>query len=561
VLKHDGGPDKNEDYDLHKTAIYRVYSSIMRPLLDRKLAQWGLILLVMALFGVSGLLVMTRRVPLKMLPFDNKNEFQVVIDMPEGTTLERTAAATDAIAQHLLTLNEVRDVSTFVGTSSPMDFNGMVRHYYLRGGPNVADIRINLMDKDERQQQSHAIALRVRNDLQAIAERYDANIKIVELPPGPPVISTITVEVYGEPFHDYAMLQGAAQQLASRLRGEPGVVDVDTSIEAEQRRYLFVTDKEKAALAGLSTTDVAQLIQAALNGSDVTTLHDGDEVDPTPIRIRLPLADRSSIANLENLYIAGAGRSMVQLGEIGSFVETAVGQTIYHKNLRQVVYVFADTAGRPPATAILDTQGDVPLAPGIEAVWSGEGEWKITLDVFRDLGIAFGAACIGIYLLLVIETGSYFMPVILMISIPLTIIGIMPGFWLLNVIGNVPVDGWDNPVFFTATAMIGMIALSGIAVRNAILLIDFIHHGRREGKPMRQAILESGAVRLTPIFLTASTAMLAAIPITLDPIFSGLAWALIFGLLVSTTFTLVLIPMIYWMIYRPRSDANEAATR
>jgi multidrug efflux pump subunit AcrB len=567
LLKHDGGADDKDDYDLHRTPIYRVYSSVMRPLLDRRLAQWCLITVVLALFGLSGWLVMTRRVPLKMLPFDNKNEFQVVVDMPEGTTLERTAAATDALARYLLTQSEVRDVSTFVGTASPMDFNGMVRHYYLRSGANVADIRINLMDKDHRQQQSHGIALRVRNDLRTIAQRYDANIKIVELPPGPPVISTITVEVYGRPFDDYARLQQAARRIEARLRDEPGVVDVDTSIEAQQRRYLFVTDKEKAALAGLTTADVAQLITAALDGRDVTMLRDDNDVNPTPIRIRLPLADRSSIAKLENLYIAtsgggggsGGGDSgggvMVQLGEIGSFVETTVNQMIYHKNLRQVVYVFADTAGRPPATAILDTQGDVTLPEGIEAVWSGEGEWKITLDVFRDLGLAFGAACIGIYLLLVIETGSYFLPVVLMISIPLTIIGIMPGFWLLNLISDVPIDGWDNPVFFTATAMIGMIALSGIAVRNAILLIDFIHHGQREGKPMRQAILESGAVRLTPIFLTASTAMLAAIPITLDPIFSGLAWALIFGLLVSTSFTLVLIPMIYWMIYRPRTDA------
>ncbi len=258
---------------------------------------------------------------------------------------------------------------------------------------------------------------------------------------------------------------------------------------------------------------------------------------------------------------------MVQLGELGRFMETTRDQTIYHKNLKPVAYVFAETAGRPPAEAIIDMAGD--LRPGGEGpdipssfdiVWAGEGEWKITVDVFRDLGIAFAAACIGIYILLVYETGSYFMPLVLMISIPLTIIGIMPGFWLLNLLFDRPVGPsghtFDNPIFFTATAMIGMIALSGIAVRNAILLIDFIHAAMKEGKDLKQAILDSGAVRFRPIFLTAGTAMLAAIPITLDPIFSGLAWALIFGLFVSTAFTLLVIPVVYWLVYRQAGDRS-----
>ncbi|MCC6580036.1 MAG: efflux RND transporter permease subunit [Phycisphaeraceae bacterium] len=537
------------------TWLYKFYAAVASPFLARRKLAWTLMLVTCGLFVLSCLLVATRRVPLKMLPFDNKNEFQVVVDMPEGTTLERTAAVTDALAQHLRRQSEVTHVTTYVGLSSPMDFNGLVRHYYLRQGSNVADIRVNLIDKDDRAQQSHAMVLRLRLDMAKLAESLGANVKIVEMPPGPPVISTVTVEVYGQPFHDYSRIQEQAKKVEDRLRREPGVVDVDSTVEAEQTRWIFVTDKEKAALAGLSTQAVAQTLAAALGGKDIATLHDENEVNPLPIRLQLPLADRSDIAKLENLYMAAPG-GMVQLREVGKFEQSVVDQTIYHKNLRPVVYVFGEMAGRSPAEAVLACQGSTGVDPAFPVEWAGEGEWKITVDVFRDLGIAFAAACLGIYVLLVYETGSFFMPVILMISIPLTVIGIMPGFWLLNVFGGGPVAGvgsYANPVFFTATAMIGMIALSGIAVRNAILLIDFIHVAQRRGQALKQAILDSGAVRMRPIFLTAGTSVLAAIPITLDPIFSGLAWALIFGLFVSTAFTLLIIPVVYWMIYGERA--------
>jgi len=583
VLKGEYGKREEKPYVLEDSLVYRAYRAVIAPMLERRAARWTLLGVMVVLFGFSCWLAMDRRVPLKMLPFDNKNELQVVVDMPEGTTLERTEAVTADLARYLRGVGEVTDVTTYVGTASPMDFNSMVRHYYLRRGPNVADIRVNFVHKYERRQQSHEMALRIRNDLTAIAQRGGANIKVVEVPPGPPVLSTVVAEIYGQPYHSYDDLTVAARTVGQRLAEEPGVVDVDDTIEAEQVKLRFILDKEKAALAGLSTAEVAEVVQAAVAGTSVSVMRLGDEVNPLSIVIQLPVAKRSDVALLSQMYVSGRGGRMVQLAELGRFEQTRVDQTIYHKNQRRVVYVFGEMAGRAPAEAILDVQADRDIASaasarplaarsyldngggvgwsvgdGIEVVFSGEGEWKITIDVFRDLGIAFAAACMGIYILLVYETGSYLMPLILMISIPLTIIGIMPGFWLLNAIGVHtvgPAGGtlfgnlWPTPTFFTATGMIGMIALSGIAVRNAILLIEFVHKGTAAGKPLTQAIIESGAVRFRPIFLTAGTAMLAAWPITLDPIFSGLAWALIFGLFVSTAFTLVVIPTVYYMAY------------
>ena len=583
VLKGEYGRREGKPYVLEDSLVYRAYRAVIEPMLERRPARWTLLGVMVVLFGFSCWLAMDRRVPLKMLPFDNKNELQVVVDMPEGTTLERTEAVTADLARYLRGVGEVTDVTTYVGTASPMDFNSMVRHYYLRRGPNVADIRVNFVHKYERRQQSHEMALRIRNDLTAIAQRGGANIKVVEVPPGPPVLSTVVAEIYGQPYHTYDDLIAAARTVRQRLADEPGVVDVDDTIEAEQVKFRFILDKEKAALAGLSTAEVTEAVQAAVAGTSVSVMRLGDEVNPLSIVIQVPVAKRSDVALLSQMYVSGRGGRMVQLAGLGRFEQTRVDQTIHHKNLRRVVYVFGEMAGRAPAEATLDVQADRDIASaasarplaarsyldngggvgwsvgdGIEVVFSGEGEWKITIDVFRDLGIAFAAACMGIYVLLVYETGSYLMPLILMISIPLTIIGIMPGFWLLNAIGVHtvgPAGGvlfgnlWPTPTFFTATGMIGMIALSGIAVRNAILLIEFVHKATAAGKPLTQAIIESGAVRFRPIFLTAGTAMLAAWPITLDPIFSGLAWALIFGLFVSTAFTLVVIPTVYYMVY------------
>jgi len=572
------------DAVVRSSLIYRVYRTALEPFLRSRPARWTLLAVMVVLFGFSGWLAASRRVPLKMLPFDNKDEFQVVVDMPEGTTLETTESVTTELASYLRGVPEVTDVTTFVGTSSPMDFNGMVRHYYLRRGPSVADIRVNLVPKHDRVQQSHGLTLRLRNDLTQIAARGGANIKLVEMPPGPPVISTITAEVYGQPYHTYEEIIEAARHVRERLEVEPAVVDVDDTIEADQTRLRFVLDKEKASLSGITGEQVAALIRTAIDGSQVSVLEVPGEVNPLPIVLQLPKSRRSHEESIENLYVLGAGGRPVPLAEIGHVERGVWDKTIYHKNLRRVVYVFAETAGRAPAEAILDIQTDrteqapataAHIAPsarplhertylnngggvawaipaGFEVDWTGEGEWNITIDVMRDLGLAFAAACLGIYVLLVYETKSYLMPLILMISIPLTIIGIIPGFWLLNALTAETVGPWQNPVFFTATAMIGMIALSGIAVRNAILLIEFVHKATDAGQSLKEALVASGAVRSRPIFLTASTAMLAAWPITLDPVFSGLAWALIFGLFVSTVFTLVVIPVVYYMSYNPR---------
>ncbi|MBN1477862.1 efflux RND transporter permease subunit [Candidatus Sumerlaeota bacterium] len=563
--------------------MHRAYSAVTLPFLRSRAAAWALLGVTAALFGFACWLAAARHVPLKMLPFDNKNEFQIVIDMDEGTTLETADAAARALANHLRTVPEVESFQVYTGTSSPMDFNGLVRHYYLRRGSNVADIRVNIAPKLQRAQQSHEILLRLRPALEAIARERGATIQLVEVPPGPPVLQTVVAEIQGEPDRSYSDLTAAAEIVAERLRREPLVVDVDTTVEAPQRQWTFLTDREKAALAGVSTLEIAQTIAMALEGMTAAQVHLPSEVNPLEIRLRLPRAERSSIEDLNSMYLRGRGGQVVQLGELGEFREERVDQSIYHKNLERVVYVTAEMAGRAPAEAIVDIIADevdpgepMPapeprplsershlspgggdpwqLPEGTRAVWTGEGEWKITLDVFRDLGIAFGAACIGIYILLVYQTGSYLMPLILMISIPLTMIGIMPGFWLLSRawLGAAPIGEYPNPVFFTATAMIGMIALSGLAVRNAILLIEFVHVALAKGESLERALINAGAVRTRPIFLTSAAAMLAAWPITLDPIFSGLAWALIFGLAVSTAFTLLVIPTVYHMVYANR---------
>ncbi len=552
VLKGEYGKGEEETFVLENTRTYRIYRKLLMPFIEHRGLAWLLILVVMALFLVSVAMPALNLVPLKMLPFDNKNEFQLVIDMPEGVSLEVTDAVTRDLEDYLATVNEVTDFEAYVGTASAVDFNGMVRHYYMRQGANLADIRVNIVPKGERAEQSHELTLRLRDDLTAIAHKHGALLKIVELPPGPPVISTLTAEVYAEDGIDYAGQLAAAEIIRERMAQEDKVVDVDTSIEYPQRQLQFVPDRDKLSLAGVSTADVARTLGIAMSGAQVGTLHIDSERNPLPIVLRLPLDKRSSIAALDNLQLRGQQGNLIHLSELGDFVEQTLEPTIYHKNLKRVSYVFGEMAGKSPVNAILNLQShfnDSPLPHGTSVVWSGEGEWNITIDVFRDLGIAFGAAMVLIYLLLLIETGSYVMPLIIMAAIPLTMIGIMPGFWLLNLIANNPVGGYDTPVFFTATAMIGMIALAGIVVRNSIILIDFIHHGVKRGLPLQEALIESGAVRLRPILLTAGAALLGNWIITLDPIFSGLAWSIIFGVFASTAFTLIVIPVVYWLIY------------
>jgi multidrug efflux pump subunit AcrB len=609
-------------YDVRRTLVYRAYSSAVRPLIRSRGRAWTFMGAVVVVFLAAVSLPAFRLVPLKLLPYDNKDEFQIVVDMPEGTTLERTQGVTRALAEYLRTVPEVRDFTAFVGTSSPMDFNGLIRHYYLRDGAYQADIRVTLAGKRRRAQQSHEILLRIRDDLETIARRYQAPIKLVEVPPGPPVVATVAAEVYGGLTTPYPRLQRAAQTLAARLEREPFVVDVDTSVEAGQRKLVFVTDKEKAALSGIATEDVARTVALAADGMTAGYLQIPTEANPLPIVLRLPIERRSSAPDLGALYLKGrpgiakvhedggvrdAPQPLVQLGELGRFEHTVQDQTIYHKNLRRVVYVYAETAGRAPAAIIMDVGADRrprfggagvasaapagggdrmevgsptssaspapgprPLAdrtyldPGggipwsspsdVKVVWPGEGEWFITLRVFRDLGIAFAVAVIGIFAVLYIQTGLATVAGIILLAIPLSMIGIMPGFWLLNHLGERVVAGYPNPVLFTATAMIGMIALAGIVVRNSLILIEFIQLALREGMVLEEALVQAGAVRMRPVFLTAGTTLLGNLVITLDPVFSGLAWAIIFGILASTLFTLAVVPAVYFLVYgnRPR---------
>ena len=588
-------PDTADPHDignLKESLLYRLFYPLMAPLLHRRSVAWGFLgLMALATIG-SGLLAMTRHVPLKMLPFDNKNEFLLVLDFDRGTTLERTDAGVRQFEDFLRTVPEVRDFQSYVGLASPIDFNGLVRHYYLRGGPEVAEIRVNLAPKKHRRQQSHALALRLRNDLAGIASRCGARLKLVELPPGPPVIATITAEVFGGPSRSYDDILQAARTVKARLAREPGVVDLDDTIEAAQTKHVFVVDKVKASLNEVTPDDIAAAVVTCLEGRSVGTLRAPRERQPLEIVLRVPEAERSSLPDLSRIYVKGRTGRLVAIGELGTWQETREDQTIYHKDLRPLAYVFAEAAGRPPADAIVDVQADrltTPTAaqggntaaqagagwvsasvarpaedrtflrPGGRVSWwlpddftvrfSGEGEWQITLDVFRDLGLAFAAALVGIYILLVNQTGSFVVPLVVMLAIPLTIIGIMPGFWLLNLVTGNTVGGFGDPVFFTATAMIGMIALAGIVTRDSIILVDFIHLSLARGRSLFDAIMESRVVRLRPILLTSATAMLASAPITLDPIFSGLAWSLIFGLLASTVFTLFVIPVTYWLLY------------
>jgi multidrug efflux pump subunit AcrB len=557
VLKGEYGKAKEKEFVLEETRTYRAYRRILGPFLNSQPRAWLLMLVVVVLLLISIAMPALNLVPLKMLPFDNKNEFQLVVDLPEGATLEQTDATIRDLEDYLGTVNEVTDFEAYVGTASAIDFNGMVRHYYMRQGENLADIRVNLIDKSYRKQQSHEITLRLRGDLTEIATRHGALLKIVELPPGPPVIATLTAEVYADEGISYAQQLEAGELIRARMAAEDKVVDVDTSVEAEQQQLHFVPERDKLALAGISSAAVARTLTIALGGGQVGTVHSDRERNPLPILLKLPTAERSSVTALENLQLRGASGNMVRLSELGYFVEETLAPTIYHKNLERVTYVFGEMAGKSPVNAILNLIGhfkDEPLPQGTSVVWSGEGEWKITLDVFRDLGIAFGAAMVLIYLLLLIQTGSAIMPLIVMAAIPLTMIGIMPGFWLLNLVTNNQVGGYDTPVFFTATAMIGMIALAGIVVRNSIILIDFINQGLKRGLPLKDALIESGAVRLRPILLTAGAALLGNWIITLDPIFSGLAWAIIFGVFASTAFTLIVIPVVYWLIYAKRAS-------
>ena len=491
------------------------------------------ILLAMSLVGFNA-------VVMKMLPFDNKSEFQVVLDMPEGTTVEQTGRVLDEMAAYIKTVPEVTDYQVYAGTAAPINFNGLVRQYYLREGPNVGDMQVNLVAKSERKRKSHEIASVARPALDAIGRKYGGSVKVVEVPPGPPVQAPLVAEVYGP---DYAGQQRIAKDLRAVFESTDDIVDIDDSVEATAPRIVVSVDRNKAALLGVSQASVTQALQTALSGEDVAYVRDGFQKYPLPVRLELPVADKSELDSLLMLRVAGHGDSLVPLAEIVNVQDSEWEQTIYHKDLLPVVFVTGDMAGRfdSPLYGMFDMVGDVELDQyfirqpdnpyDYSVKW--DGEWQITYETFRDMGIAYSVGLILIYLLVVGQFRSYAVPLIIMAPIPLTVIGVMPGHALLG-------------AQFTATSMIGMIALAGIIVRNSILLVDFINQEVAAGVDFQEAVIRAGAVRAKPIALTAAAAMLGAFFILDDPIFNGLAVTLIFGILVSTLLTLVVIPVLYY---------------
>ena len=564
----------------------RFFSLTLLPLIQRPTRGLLFLFVVMLMFIGSVLLVLTRYVRVKQLPYDNKDEMLLVLDMPAGTTLERTDAAARDFERYLESVPEVTDFEAYVGTASPVDFNGLMRQYFLRRAPNRADIRINLIHKTERAYSSHSLGLRLRGDLTAIAERIGVKLKIVELPAGPPAMSTVVAAIYGSPTQSYEDLIRAAGIVKARLRREAGVVDVDDSVEEDQTKYTLEVDKQKAALNGVSTTDISRTMALALGGQSSGAAQIPHERNPVKLVVWFPRAERSSLVDLERIYVKGAGGNLVPLSELGAWRQTFEDKTIFHRQLERVAYVTGEMAGRPPVETILDIRADQvqgrpqgfvdeqakerPLASrtmfhkgggiawavpdGITVRWWDEGEMYITLHLFRDLAFALLAALIAIYIILMNQTGSYQLPLTIMLAIPLMVIGVLPGFWLLNQFGQRLIGGYMNPVFFSGPTFMGMIALAGIVARNSIIIVDFIQLGLLRGLALEQAILESVSVRLRPILLTSGAAVLGALPITLDTVFGGMAWSLIFGLVASTLFSVFVIPVTYFLIYRNKPD-------
>jgi len=559
--RHRADAESHAAEELGAGHLERLYRRVLTPLFTNTRRRWAFLGGVVLLMLLAVSLAFFKVVTLKMLPFDNKSELQLVIDMPEGTALEETARAVRAVTDTLATVPDVRDFTAYVGTASPMNFNGLVRQYYLRSGSHVADVSVALADKHDRDAQSHAIALNIRPKVQAVAEKYGANLKVVEVPPGPPVLAPIVAEVYGP---DEETRSNVALRVADVMAGTEGIVDVDTYVEAHRVEVQLVPDREKAARRGVAEADIVRTFHLALQGVSPTAMHRAGERYAMPVTVRLAAELRSRIDDVLALRVAGGDGRLVPLSEIVRVTEQPAGRTIYHKNGRPVAYVVADSVGRedsplyglyraweavrsdvtPPVGSEIEMRligpPDDRAAYGIK--WDGESQ--ITYETFRDMGIAYAVGLLVIYLLVVGQFQAFGLPLVIMAPIPLTVIGIFPGHALFG-------------AHFTATSMIGMIALGGIIVRNSILLVDFIRARRAEGMPIEEAIIQAGAVRTRPIVLTAMAAMVGALVILMDPIFQGMAVSLLFGMLASTALTLVVIPVIYYMAYRPRGGPRE----
>ena len=549
-----GGPSPAADAAAD-SPLHRLFDALMRPFLEgqrgRRRRRW-LFAAMAGLVALAGSLAVFELVVLKMLPFDNKSELQVVVDLPEGRTLEDTNALLTELAVVVDAVPEVLNYQGYAGTSAPMNFNGLVRQYFLRSGNNVGDLQVNLIDKHQRDRQSHEIALALRPKLAAVGKRHGASVKVVEVPPGPPVLSPLVAEIYGP---DYARSRQLALALQEKFAATEGIVDIDTSVESAALRDVIVVDRARAARLGVSQPAIAEAIAAGVPGIDATYVHDGASKYPRPVRLRLPATEQATMARLLALKVRGGQGQLVALSEVVNVQRAPWDGAILHKDLLPVVYVTGDEAGALDSPLygmfdLVDQVHDQAIAgQKIEQTFIAQptdtrafvikwdGEWQITYETFRDMGIAYAAGMVLIYLLVVAQFRSYLVPLVIMAPIPLTVIGVMPGHALLG-------------AQFTATSMIGMIALAGIIVRNSILLVDFINQSVAEGRSPEDAVVQACAVRAKPIVLTGVAAMMGAFFILDDPIFNGLAVSLIFGILVSTALTLVVIPLLYFGLVR-----------
>src|SRR6266542_832506 len=554
LLKRESDHDDSHDREAWTTRAYR---RVMGALIHDR--RWGYtFLLGVALLLVGALsLGALKFVRVKMLPFDNKSEFQIIVDMPEGTTLEGTAAVTREIGDYIRTVPEVTDDQMYVGTASPYNFNGLVRHDFLRRGANVADIQVNLVPKGRRSAQSHDIAKRVRPAIQQIAAKYMARVKVSETPPGPPVLQTLVAEVYGPKYQRQVDVD---RQIEDIFDSTEGVIDVDSYIEDPQPKFRFVVDKEKAALNGVSAEQVAATLRIAIEGMNVGLTHQPQEKEDVPIVLRLPRAERSSVDDLKQIKVIGQQGNLVSLGELVRVEEQTADQSIYHKNLMPVVYVTGDVAGKveSPVYAILQLNEaldhlQLPEGYGLERYVASQpfstdklamkwdGEWHITYEVFRDLGLAFAAVLVLIYILVVGWFQSFKTPLTIMAAIPFSLIGILPAHALMG-------------AFFTATSMIGFIAGAGIVVRNSIILVDFVELRLNQGMTLADAVVDAGAVRFRPMMLTAAAVIVGSAVILFDPIFQGLAISLMAGEVASLLLSRMTVPVLFYMSERKKYE-------
>ena len=542
--------------------LVRFYRRAMHPLMARARNRWIFLGVVVLLLMLACLLVPLKMVLVKMLPFDNKSEFQVIVNMPDGTPLEQTTQVAQALGSYLGRQQEVENYQIYAGTSGPFNFNGLVRHYYLRRQPNQADIQVNLLPADERSTQSHAIARRLRPELDRIGEAYGARIQVSEVPPGPPVLQTLVAEIYGP---DLAGQTQVAREVKQIFQQTPGVVDTDWYMQDSQQQLVMHVDEVKAALHGIPVAQVAQTLALATSGMQAGLLHVPDAREAVPTMVEFDRPERSSEQGLANIRLRGANGSMVSLRELVDVEHTTLQPDIYHKNLKRVVYVTGDLAGaeESPVYAIMKMNralDQLKLPDGYSLTrynsvqpestdhysMKWDGEWQITIEVFRDLGLAFAAVLVLIYVLVVGWFKSFTVPLAIMIPIPLTLIGILPAHAMLG-------------AFFTATSMIGFIAGAGIIVRNSILVVDFIELRRREGMPLAQAVVDAGAIRLRPVLLTAAGVIVGASVILADPIFQGLGLSLIAGGVASTFLSWPAVPVLYYMLNAGKSEAGKPA--